>query len=229
MIKTALVVAWFAAVAYLLNQVRKPSRWLGRLFLKDMNRRHSALTDWGLGHIQIGDQLAIVDVGCGGGRTLAKLAELAPRARIVGVDYAAGSVAESRAHNAALIAAGRVEVAHASVDRLPGPPAQYDLATAVETHYYWPDLVAAFAEIRRVLRPGGTLAVIAESYRDARLGWLMRLVMAPLRAAVLSAEEHRSLLVQAGYESIEVTTDRGRGWICAVARVPSGQVRAVPR
>lgn len=224
MVRIAFMAAWFATVVYLLNQVRKPSRWLGRLFLKDMNRRHSALTDWGLGHIQIGEQLAIVDVGCGGGRTLAKLASLAPRARIVGVDYAAGSVAESQAHNAALITAGRVEVERASVGRLPGTAAQYDLATAVETHYYWPNLVAGFAEIRRVLRPGGTLLVIAESYRDARFGWLVRLAMAPLRAAVLSAEEHHGVLAQAGYETIEVTTDRRRGWICVVARTPSGQI-----
>ena len=45
MIKVAFVAVWLATVAYLLNQVRKPSRWLGRLFLKNMNERHSALTD----------------------------------------------------------------------------------------------------------------------------------------------------------------------------------------
>ena len=37
-----------AVVAYLLNQVRKPSKWLGRPFLRSMNERHSAVTDWGL-------------------------------------------------------------------------------------------------------------------------------------------------------------------------------------
>jgi SAM-dependent methyltransferase len=91
----ALTLAW-----YLQNQVRRPSRWLGRLFLRDMNRRHSALTDWGLGHVEIGRQQAILDVGCGGGRTLAKLAALAPGARIVGIDDAAGSVRESKSHTA---------------------------------------------------------------------------------------------------------------------------------
>ena len=223
--KVAFGIAWLAALAYLLNQVRKPSRWLGRLFLRDMNRRHSALTDWGLRHVQIGEQLAIIDVGCGGGRTLAKLADLAPRARIVGIDYAAGSVAESRAHNSALIAAGRVEVMRASVGQLPGPSGQYDLATAVETHYYWPNLVAGFVEVRRVLRPGGTLVLIAEAYGDGRFAWVVRVAMAPLRAAILSVEEHRTRLAEAGYEAIEVTTDRRRGWICAVARTPGSYVR----
>jgi ubiquinone/menaquinone biosynthesis C-methylase UbiE len=205
---------------YLLNQLRKPSKAVGRLFLKNMNQRHSAVTDWGLRQVQIGEQRAIIDVGCGGGRTLAKLAGLAPNARIVGVDFAAGSIAESRAHNAALIAAGRVEVIEASVSQLPGPAGQFDLATAVETHYYWPDLVANLAEIRRVLRPGGTLVLIAETYRDMRLGWVIALTMALLRASVLTAEEHQQRLLQAGFTDIQVTTDRSRGWICAVARAP---------
>ena len=119
-------------------------------------------------------------------------------------------MAESRAHNATLIAAGRVEVARASARELPGPDAQYDLATAIETHY-WPNLVACFAEVRRASRPGGTLPVIAESYRDGRYGWLARFAIAPMRAAILTADEHRELLAQAGYETIEVTTDRRRG------------------
>ena len=205
---------------YLLNQLRRPSKWTGRLFLKNMNQRHSAVTDWGLEKVPIGAQRAIIDVGCGGGRTLEKLATLAPHARIVGVDFAPGSVAESRAHNAALIAAGRVEVIQASVSQLPGAAAQFDLATAVETHYYWPDLVANLAEIRRVLRPGGTLVLIAETYRDTRLGWVIALSMAPLRAAVLTADEHRERLAQAGFTDIQVTTDRARGWICAVGKAP---------
>jgi SAM-dependent methyltransferase len=220
MLKAAWVIAWLAVAGYVLNQVRKPSKWLGRLFLKNMNARHSAVTDWGLGHVEFGDQLAILDVGCGGGRTLAKLAALAPRAHIVGVDYAAGSVAESRTHNAALIATGRIEVLRASVSHLPGAAGQYDLVTAVETHYYWPNLAGSFEEIRRVLRPGGTLVLIAETYLDSWFGWLAKLVMAPLRAAVLSSDEHREVLARAGYEAIVVNTDRRRGWICAVAKTP---------
>jgi SAM-dependent methyltransferase len=207
-------------VGYLLNQLRKPSKWFGRLFLKNMNQRHSEVTDWGLGHVQIGEQRAILDVGCGGGRTLAKLAERAPRAKVVGVDHAAGSIAESRAHNAALIAAGRVEVERTSVDHLPGPDAQFDLATAVETHYYWPDLVGGLREIRRVLRPGGKLVLIAETYRDGPLGWLTKIAMAPMRAAVLTADEHRKRLAAAGFDAIEISTDRRRGWLCAVGTAP---------
>lgn len=77
MIRILFRIGLLGVAAYLMNQMRKPSRWLGRLFLKDMNRRHSKLTDWGFARTKIGSQCAILDVECGGGRTLEKLAVLA--------------------------------------------------------------------------------------------------------------------------------------------------------
>ena len=215
----ALLAVTLCVGAYLLNQVRKPSKWLGRPFLRSMNERHSAVTDWGLSHVDIGDQLSILDIGCGGGRTVEKLAVLAPRAKVVGIDYADGSIAESRAHNAERIATGQVEIIRASVSDLPGPSDRFDLATAIETHYYWPNMVGALREIRRVLRPGAKLVLIAETYRDARFGWAARLAMAPLRVTLLTANEHQRRLADARFEAIEASTDHDRGWIGAVGTV----------
>jgi len=65
------------ALAYSVNQCKKPRGWLGRLILWNMNSRHSSVTDWGLAHVSIGPDDTILDVGCGGGRTLNKLAERA--------------------------------------------------------------------------------------------------------------------------------------------------------
>ena len=62
----------------LLDQCRKPTGWLGRLFLWIMNRRHAKLTEWGLQQISVGKGDTILDVGCGGGVTVRKLAAVAP-------------------------------------------------------------------------------------------------------------------------------------------------------
>lgn len=142
----------FVALPYLVNQVRKPTTWIGRFFLWLMNMSHSSLTDWGLKHVTIEKHFTILDVGCGGGRTIEKLAALANEGMIYGVDYAKGSVAASRSKNARLIEAGRVEIRQASVSRLPFPDDKFDLITAVETQYYWPNLVADMQEVLRVLQ-----------------------------------------------------------------------------
>jgi ubiquinone/menaquinone biosynthesis C-methylase UbiE len=212
-----------AATVYLMSQVRKPSRWLGRFIVSDMNRRHSTLTDWGLNHIEIGKDFTVLDVGCGGGRTLNKLANLAVNGKIYGIDYAQGSLAASRAYNKDLVAAGQVLIEHASVSKLPFAADQFDLVTAIETQYYWPDLPGDMKEILRVLRPGGKVVIIAESYKGGKLEWLegplMRLLM--MGASRLSPADQRELFTNAGYTSVQVVEDRAKRWICVIGQKPS--------
>ncbi len=162
-----------------------------------------------------------------GGRTVGALAALAPEGKVVGLDYSAASVAVSRKWNAREIAAGRVQIEQGSVAALPFPDGTFDVVTAVETHYYWPDLPANVREIGRVLKPGGSFMLIAETYRGGPLRWLYGIVMPLLRAAFLSDAEHRELLTQAGFT--EVTTEHvpGKNWICAKGRAgrDSGAMR----
>ena len=166
-----------ALALYILNQVRKPNRGIGRFFLWIMNKSHSNLTDWGLKHVPIEKDFTILDVGCGGGRTIQKLAAIATDGMVYGVDYAKGSVAASRAKNLQLIKTGRVEIQRASVSQIPFPENKFDLITAVETQYYWPDPVNDMREILRGLKPGGTLIVIAESYKHGTHNALMQPVI----------------------------------------------------
>jgi len=207
-------------LVYALNQVRKPSKWFGRLFLWMMNLSHSGLTDWGLQHVQVEKNFTILDVGCGGGRTIQKLAALAPEGMVHGVDYANGSIAASRAKNAQLITAGRVEIEQASVSQLPFPADKFNLVTAVETQYYWPDLVKDMQEILRVLKPGGKLIVIAESYKKGAYNRLQRPVMKLLKSSNLDVDEHRRLFSAAGYTEIEIFEERTKGWFCGIGRKP---------
>jgi SAM-dependent methyltransferase len=202
------------------NQVRKPTKWVGRLFLWTMNLSHSGVTDWGLKHVAIEEGFRILDVGCGGGRTIEKLAALAAKGTVYGVDYAAGSVAASSAKNAQLIQEGRVEIARASVSRLPFAADKFDLVTAVETQYYWPDPVNDMREVLGVLKPGGTLVVIAESYRKGANDWLHGPAMKLVRSANLSVAEQRELFAAAGFEDIRISEERAQGWICGVGKKP---------
>src|SRR5262245_66091989 len=129
-------------VPFVTGQCRKPRGWLGRFFPWVMNAQHSSVTDWGLRHVDIGAHFTILDVGCGGGRTIHKLASIACEGKVYGIDYSGASVAESRRTNARWIEAGRVDVRQGSVASLPFPDQMFDLVTAIEPHSYWPDSTA---------------------------------------------------------------------------------------
>ena len=213
--------AVLALACYALFQARKPDKWFGRIFAQAMNRSHEAMTAWGLGNVTIESQYHILDVGCGGGRTIEKLAAIAGAGVIYGIDYADGSVAVARAHNASLIAAGRVVIQKASVSQLPFPDNTFDLVTAIETQYYWPDLKGDMREILRVLKPAGRLVVIAEMYKGGKYDRLKWPVMWLLRSSHLSVNDHRALFSSAGYGNAEIFEETNKGWICATATKPA--------
>lgn len=214
-LKAALVVT---AILVVTSQCRRPWSALGRRVARVMNIQHSALTDWGLAHVSLQEAFTLLDVGCGGGRTIQKLAALGSDVKVVGVDYSAASVAVARRTNADAIESGRVEILEGSVSRLRFPDGTFDAVTAIETHYYWPDLGSDLREILRVLKPGGKLLIVAETYKGRRFDVVFRPVMMLLRATYLTVEQHRDALRAAGYSDVEVFVDKARGWICAVGR-----------
>jgi SAM-dependent methyltransferase len=209
-----------AAVALVIGQCRRPRWWLGRFIARTMNVQHSGVTDWGLEHVPLEKHFTILDVGCGGGRTIHKLATVASDGMVHGIDYSAASVATARRTNTKWIETGRVEIRQGSVSHLPFADGTFDVVTAVETHYYWPDLVADMREIRRVLKSGGRFVLIAETYKGRRFDALYRPTMKLLRARYLTLSEHRDVLAAAGYAGIEVFEERSKGWMCAVGCAP---------
>jgi SAM-dependent methyltransferase len=204
----------------LLNQCRKPTGLLGRFLLWTMNLRHSRVTDWGLKHISIGEHDTILDVGCGGGRTVGKLAAMAPQGKVYGIDHAEESVAAARRVNARLVATGRVEIQQGSVSQMPFADDMFDLVTAVETHFWWPELPNDMREVFRILKPGGRLVIIAEVYKrdqeDKRLQKLVELT----DMVLLTAAEHRELFVSAGFADVQIIERHEKNWICGIGTKP---------
>jgi len=188
-----------------------------------MNHRHSRVTEWGLKHISIQNHDTILDVGCGGGRTVARLAALAAGGKTYGVDYSEESVAASRRTNRQSIDAGLVEIRNGSVSHLPFPDRTFDLITAVETHYYWPDLKADLQEVLRVLKLGGAFVIIAEAYKGGKYDRLLQRLEALQRRGImnyahLTVDEHRELLSKAGFSDVRVFEEYDKGWLCVTGR-----------
>jgi len=202
-------------------QFRKPSGWLGRLAGLSMNVEHAKLWQRGLTHIAIEPEAAVLDVGCGGGKSMRILAHAAHHGRVYGLDYSEEMVRMARRVNRALIHEGRVEIQHGTVSALPFPDATLDLVTCFETTYFWPDLPGALREIWRVLRPGGTLLITNEAYKDARFARRNRFWGEWSGIEQLhTPQEYLAFLTEAGYVRVETTTAPEKNWITALARRP---------
>ena len=204
------------------NQCQNPTGWLGRFVLRNMNSRHSKVTDWGLSHASIGKQDIILDVGCGGGRTVSKLAAIATQGTVYGIDPSTESVAIAMRTNKQWIEIARVEIREASVSRLPFSDGAFHIVTAIETHFWWTALPTVLREVLRVLKPGGQLIIIAEVYKGAETftSKAVERYSEKTGMALLSVEEHRELLTDAGYSDVQVITEPSKGWIRCIGSKP---------
>jgi ubiquinone/menaquinone biosynthesis C-methylase UbiE len=197
------------------RQCRMPQGRFGAFWLRTMNIAHSRLTQWGLRHVKIRESDTILDVGCGGGKTVSDLAKIATEGKVYGIDYSEASVAIATSVNKRYINAGRVEIYHASVESLPFPDDMFDLVTAVETYFFWPDLVNNLKEIRRVLKPGGHLAIVNEAYRDERFEKRNAIFAKAGNFTYHSPDEFYTFLKDAGYSHVQIDVLPAKNWIAA--------------
>lgn len=94
----------------------------------------------------------VLEVGCGGGQFAARLAGENPAAQVVATDRSERFVE--------LTAARGVTAEVADVQDLPFEDGSFDVVAAMWMLYHVPDLERAFAEVRRVLRPGGLFVAV---------------------------------------------------------------------
>jgi len=108
---------------------------------------------------------AVAEIGCGGGYALVAIAQAYPSVRADGFDIDAPSVEMARANVAAAGLSGRVSVHHrdAGDAALAG---SYDLVAAFECIHDLPNPVAVLANMRRLVKPGGTVLVMDERVSD---------------------------------------------------------------
>ena len=202
----------------LLSQCGEPRGRFGRFLVRGMNFGHSGLTRWGLAKVDIPENATVLDIGCGGGRTLERLASLARLGKAVGIDYSEDAVTVARKRNQQLIASGRVEVLHGTVSSMPFPDATFDCVSAVETYYFWPDITADLTEVRRVMKPDGQLVIIGGMYLGSRFdNRNMKLIRAG-GMRCFSVQEFEETLQDAGFPTVAVTVKPRKGWVCVVCR-----------
>ena len=149
----------------LIDQGKQPNGFIGKVMLKIMNSAHKQMTKWSLSKINIADNSIILDIGCGGGKTLQLLNELAKNGKIYGIDYSEESIKLSTKENKKAVLNGKVIVKQGSVSSIPFSDDTFDIITAFQTHYFWPDLKNDIKEVNRVLKPNGQFLLVSELYK----------------------------------------------------------------
>jgi SAM-dependent methyltransferase len=133
-----------------------------------------------LEYLEIGPEDRVLDCGCGLGWFLKVIGELTS-CRLTGSDYDLGRLAVGLGE-----VAGRASVAAADILRLPYADATFDKIVLSEVLEHLPDDAGGLGEVRRVLRPGGLVAITVPNHDypflwDPINGVRERLGWAPIR------------------------------------------------
>ena len=208
----------------LLINARNPQGELGNKLIDNMNINHEGLAKWSLSHLSISKDDIILDIGCGGGVNVKRFLKMTEN-KVCGLDYSELAVERSTKLNQTPIDDGRCEIIQGSVSDLPFKNNSFDIVTAFETVYFWPDFVNDLKEVFRVLKDDGIIFIANEALpkeNDDRQKELIEL----LDMNIYSKDELIESLHKAGFsnvttyvkESKDSFTGEDADWICAIAK-----------
>ncbi|MDR3476372.1 MAG: class I SAM-dependent methyltransferase [Devosia sp.] len=109
----------------------------------------------------------VLEIGFGNGRIVPGLIGQAADVHYAGIDISPTMVAAATAFNADLVAAGRASFHLGSAERLSFADHSFDRVFSIGVIHFWTDPAGPLAELRRVLRPGGSMLMVCLAPRDA--------------------------------------------------------------
>jgi SAM-dependent methyltransferase len=198
------------------SQTRKPEGVLGKMMVNGMNGGHAKMADWGMSHLTTIAPEEIVELGCGGGRNAGELLKKYPSAKVTAIDYSEVSVGIATEYNAEAIKSGRCMVRQGDVSALTLPEGKYDLATAFETIYFWPGLEKCFAQVAKVLKPGGVFMIVNESDGTDDASLKFEKIIEGMKCHTI--EEIEAALKSAGFSKVKADHHKSKPWITVIAK-----------
>ena len=196
------------------QNTRKPEGFGGKIMVAMMNVGHSAVSRWGLQFLNAAPDAKVLDCGCGGGANMKRLLKKYPQGIVKGIDYSSVSVKKARRLNQAAIQDGRCVVWQGSVEHIIFAKDWFDVVTAFETVYFWPDLPQCFLEVWRVLKPGGTFLICNESNGDTDKDEKWTRIIGGM--TIYKDTELEAYLEQAGFRDVQI--HKRKSWLCVTAR-----------
>jgi SAM-dependent methyltransferase len=148
---------------------------------------------WAVSLLDVRPTDRVLEVGFGPGVAIAEFARRVTLGQVYGIDRSAVMVRQASRRNRVAIRTGRVVLTQASVDQPPDFGEPLDLVFSVNSLGFWTDPVARLQELRRLLRPGGRIALVSQP-------------RFPGVTTAQAAQELDDRLTQAGFTQIRLET-----------------------
>ncbi len=199
------------APRFVAKQLSQPAGFGGWVIRNLMNRGNARLNAFALEQLGLTPQDRVLEIGFGGGVALPSLLQKA--GYLCGIDRSQDSVTAARRRFADEVAAQRAEFRTGTVEALPLAEASFDKVLTVNTVYFWSSLFGGMAEIARVLRPDGRIALgFLPKARMDRMN-MPRDIFTPR-----DPEDVTAALARAGFANVELRRPaQGVGWMVATA------------
>lgn len=193
---------------------RKPTGEAGKEMIHRMNESHFDLTGWALSFMHFHEDDHILDIGCGGGSALKRMAEQIKTGHLTGVDYSPVSVKASKELNKTAVETEKMDIIEASVSDLPFEDQAFNKIITVESYYFWPNLEEDMKEVFRVLKPGGQFMLVAEIYQHDGLNARALENIKKYELRNLDIAEFEALFIESGFKETAIHLKDGEDWIC---------------
>lgn len=197
---------------------KKPNGFWGNMMISKMNVHHMPLLNWSIGKLNINSNSKVLDIGCGGGMAVNIMAQRA--GLVCGVDYSKLAVKRAKKLNRKLIKQSKVKIMNASVSSLPFEADEFDIITAFETIYFWPNILEDLKEVKRVLKNNGKLLIVCEMVKNEKCSVKQKQVVEFLKLNednYNSKDELKKLLEETGFKNIELFEQESENWLAVIA------------
>jgi len=144
---------------FITRQFGNPSGLFGRLIGNRMARGNIYDAQWTISLLDIQPHHRILELGFGPGVSTQIAAEKVSQGFLAGIDHSMTMVQIASRRNSDAIQSGRMELKYGDVASLPYPDQSFDSVYSLHSIYFWRKPVECLKEIKRVLKPGGLLAI----------------------------------------------------------------------
>ena len=180
------------------QQFGNPRGLIGRIIANRMAKGNLYDAQWTISLLNIQPEQRILEIGFGPGVSTQLASAKASKGFVSGIDHSQTMVRVASQRNAMAIRDGRMELRQGEVSELPYPADLFDSAFSLHSVYFWRHPGACLQEIKRVLKPGGLLAITIQP----KAAWKQE--PDPSIMTLYSGKEIAALFAGAGFRDIRL-------------------------